>query len=86
MKSNNGCIAGEFFTQIYGVTIGGPHSASITDIFGEQFVDPVGERGMKTNAGKLIKPLEWSRYRDDDTFDIEIGELANPGNIRRFTA
>ena len=28
--------------------------------------------------------MDWSRYRDD-TFDIEIGELANPENVYRFT-
>ena len=50
------------------------------DIFGGQFIDPVAERGMKTNAGEILKPLDWSRYRDD-TFDIEIGELASPENV-----
>ena len=30
MTSNNGCIAGQFFTQIDGETIGRPDSASIT--------------------------------------------------------
>ena len=81
MTSNNGCIAGQ---QIDGATIRGPDSASIMDIFGGQFIDPVAGRGMKTNAGEILKPLDWSRYRDD-TFDIEIGELPNPENVYRFT-
>ena len=81
MTSNNGCIAGQFFTQIDGAIIGGPDSASITDIFRGQFIDPVAERGMKTNAEEILKPLDWSRYRDD-TFDIEIGELANRENVK----
>ena len=84
MTSNNGCIAGQFFTQTDGTTIGGPDSTSITDIFGGQFIDPLAERGMKTNAGEILKLLDWSRYRDD-TFDIEIGELANTENVKRFT-
>ena len=84
MTSNNGCIAGQYFMQIDGATIGGPDSASITDIFGGQFIDPVAEWGMKTNAGEILKPLGWNRYRDD-TFDIEIGELANPENVYMFT-
>ena len=85
MTSNNGFIAGQFFTQINGATIGEPDSASITDIFGGQFMDPVAERRMKTNAGEILKPLNWSRYRDD-MFDIEIGEFASPENVKRFTA
>ena len=40
---------------------------------------------MKTNAGEILKPLDWMRYRDD-TFDIEIGKLANPENVKRFTS
>ena len=41
MTSNNMCIAGQFFIQIYGATIGRQDSASITDIFGGQFINPV---------------------------------------------
>ena len=84
MTSNNGCIAGRFFTQINRATIGGPDSASITDIFGGQFIDPVAERGIRTNAGEVLEPTDWRRYRDD-TWDIEASELANPENILRFT-
>ena len=58
MTGNNGSIAGQFFMQIDGATIGGPDSASITDIFGGQFIDPVAEQGMKTNAGEILKPLD----------------------------
>ena len=72
MTGNNGSIAGQFFTQIDGATIGGPDSASITDIIGGQFIDPVAEQGMKTNAGEILKPLDWRRYWDD-MLDIEIG-------------
>ena len=64
MTSNNRCIAGQLFTQIDGATIGRPDSASIMDMFGGQFIDPVAERGMKTNAGEILKPLDWRRYRD----------------------
>ena len=84
MTSNNGCIAGQFFTQIDGATIGGTDSASITDIFRGQFIDPVAEREMKTNAGIILKPLDWRRYRDD-TSDNEEGELDNSENVKRFT-
>ena len=70
MTSNNGRITAQFFTQIDGVTIGGPDSI-ITNIFGGKFIDPVAKRGMKTNAGEILKPLDWSSYRDG-TFDIEI--------------
>ena len=58
MTGNNGSVAGQFFMQIDGATIGGPDSASITDIFGGQFIDPVAEQGMKTNAGEILKPLD----------------------------
>ena len=58
--------------------------ASITDIFGGQFIDPVAEIGIRTNAGEVVKPTDWRRYHDD-RWDIEAGELANPENILRFT-
>ena len=59
-------------------------SASITDIFGGQFINLVAERGMKTNVGKIFKPFDWSRYQNDMA-DIETGELANPENVKKFT-
>ena len=59
-------------------------SASIKNIFGGQFIDPVAERGIRTNAGEILEPTDWRRYRDD-TWDIEVGELAKPENILRFT-
>ena len=39
MSSNNGEIDNKHFTQIQGATIGGPDSASVTDIFGGRFID-----------------------------------------------
>ena len=41
MSSNNGEIDNKYFTQIQGATIGGPDSASVTDIFGGRFIDTV---------------------------------------------
>ena len=38
--------------------IGGPESASVTDIFGAVYVDPVAKRGGP------FAPTEWKRYRD----------------------
>ena len=38
MPCNNGEIAGKHFTQIYGTTIGGPESGSVTDIFGAEYI------------------------------------------------
>ena len=64
MSSNNGTFNGKFVTQINGATIGGPESASTTDIFGAIHIDTVAREG----DGSLI-PQDWKRYRDD-TFDI----------------
>ena len=64
MSSNNGTFNGKFFTQINGATIGGPESASTTDIFGAIHIDTIAREG----DGSLI-PQDWKRYRDD-TFDI----------------
>ena len=64
MSSNNGKFANNFFTQINGATIGGPESASVTDIFGAIYIDPVAK-----NGGPIV-PTDWKRYRDD-TFNIE---------------
>ena len=38
MSSNNGSFANSFFTQINEATIGGPESASGTDIFGAVYI------------------------------------------------
>ena len=67
------------FSQIIG-----PGSASITDIFGAEFIDPVAQNGFKSNAGEIIKPGNWGRYRDD-TFAIEVGDLSKTENVDRFT-
>ena len=45
MSSNNTKFEGRFFTQSNGATIGGPESASVTDIFGAIFIDPVAKAG-----------------------------------------
>ena len=47
MSSNNGEIGGHYFTQIDGTTIGGPESASVTDIFGGQFIDLIVKSGAQ---------------------------------------
>ena len=46
MTSNNGEFLKRHFTQINGATIGGPASASVTDIFGAVFIDPVAKEGV----------------------------------------
>ena len=45
MSSNNTKFGGRFFTQSNGATIGGPESASVTNIFGAIFIDPVAKAG-----------------------------------------
>ena len=84
MNFKNGELENNFFTQINGATIGGPGSASITDKFGAEFIDPIAQNGFKSNAGEVIKPESWGRYRDN-TFDIEVGELSRIENVERFT-
>ena len=41
MSTTNGKFVNNFFTPINGATIGGPESASVTDIFRAVYVDPV---------------------------------------------
>ena len=53
MSGNNGDIGGHHFTQIDGATIGGPESASVTDIFGGQFIDPIVKSGGTFRAQVL---------------------------------
>ena len=53
-----------------------PESASVTDIFGAIFIDPVAKAG-----GPLI-PSDWKRYRDD-TWDIE--ENVEGEQLEEFT-
>ena len=64
MSCNNATFLGNHFTQINGATIGGPESASVTDIFGAEFIDQIAMRGGP------IEPDNWKRYRDD-TLDIK---------------
>ena len=84
MNFNNGELGKNFFTQINGATIGGLGSASRTDIFGAEFIDPIAQNAFKWNAGEVIKPESWGSYRDD-TFDVEVGELSRIENVDRFT-
>ena len=76
MTSNNGEFLKRHFTLINGSTTGGPASASVTDIFGAVFIDPVAKEG-----GSLI-PGDWKRYQDD-TWDIE--ENVNEKDLVQFT-
>ena len=59
MSCNNGIFLGKHFTQIQGATIGGPESASVTDIFGAEYID------KKAMEGGPMEPEDWKRYRDD---------------------
>ena len=45
ITSNNGEFLKRHFTQISGAKTGGPASASVTDIFGAVFIDPVAWEG-----------------------------------------
>ena len=76
MTSNNGEFLKRHFTQINGATIGGPASASATDIFGAVFIDPVPREG-----GPLF-PVDWKQYRDD-TWDIK--ENVDEKDLVQFT-
>ena len=53
MSSNNGKFANNFFTQINGATIGGPESASVTDIFWVVYIDPVAKNGGAHSPNRL---------------------------------
>ena len=58
MTSNNCEFLNRHFTQIDGATIGGPESASVTDIYGAVFID--------TKVSDILNENEdWRRYRDD---------------------
>ena len=77
MSSYNGQFLGELFTQIDGATIGGPESASVTDIFGAVYIDEMARQG-----NEHLQPSDWRRYRDD-TWDIEEG--CDDDSAKRFT-
>ena len=49
---------GRHFTQIDGATIGGPESASLTEIYGAVFIDSKIQKN-------IINDEDWKRYRDD---------------------
>ena len=67
IPSNNYQFQDEHYTQINGATIGGPESASTTDIFGAILLD---EPAVKEGP---FQPLELIRYRDD-CFDVELNK------------
>ena len=46
MTSNNGKFLKRHYTHINGARIGGRGSASVTDIFGAGFIDPVAKEGV----------------------------------------
>ena len=77
MSSYNGQFQEKLFTQIEGATIGGPESASVTDIFGAVYIDEVARQGDGS-----LKPNDWCRYRDD-TWDIE--EVCDDHMVKNFT-
>ena len=62
MSSYNGQFQEKLFTQIEGATVGGPESASVTDIFGAVYIDEVARQ-----EDESLKPNDW-----DDTWDIEV--------------
>ena len=64
MPCNSGIFLGKHFTQIQGATIGGPESASVTDIFGAEYIE------KKAMEGGPMEPKDWKRYKDD-TLDIK---------------
>ena len=53
MSTNTGKFGNRFYTQINEATIGGPESASVTDIFGVVYIDP---RAIQAGA------KNWKRY------------------------
>ena len=59
MSSNTCNFMNRYFTQIDGATIGGPESASVTDIFGAVFID------SKIQGNIINENEDWERYRDD---------------------
>ena len=76
MSSNNCEFQEEHYTQINGATIGGPGSASSTNIFRAVFIDEPA-----LNEG-LFEPLEFCGYRDDMS-NVELTKTK--GEINAFT-
>ena len=65
--------------RLMGATIGGPESASTTDIFGAIHIDTVAREGDES-----LIPQDWKRYRDD-TFDIDTNCTREMiGNFTRY--
>ena len=73
ISSNNYQFQDEHYTQRNGATIGGPESASTTDIFGAILLD---EPAVKEGP---FQPLELIRYRDD-CFDVELNKTEDEMN------
>ena len=71
------CALDRNFTQINGATIGGPKSASVTDIFGAIYIDRVVDKG-----NSQLHPSDWKRYMVDG-WDIE--EDCDENQIYEFT-
>ena len=65
MTSNSCNFMGKYFTQVDGATIGGPESASVTDIYGAVFID------SKIEENIINENEDWKRYRDD-SFSISL--------------
>ena len=65
-----------FFIQTNGAAVGGPEPASVTDIFGGVYIDPVAKKGGP------FAPKDWKRYRDD-TWDL--GENVTETQLHKFT-
>ena len=65
-----------FLTHTNRATIGEPESASVTDIFGAVYIDPVAEKGGP------FAPKDWKRYRDD-IWDLE--ENVTDTQLHEFT-
>ena len=63
MASNTCNFMGRHFTQIDGATIGGPESASLTEIYGAVFIDSKIQKN-------IINDEDWKRYRDDSFFKL----------------
>ena len=65
MTSNSCNFMGKYFTQVDGATIGGPESASVTDIYGAVFID------SKIEENIINENEDWKWYIDD-SFSISL--------------
>ena len=58
MSSNNESFASNFLTRINRAKMGGPELASVTDIFGAVYIDPVAKNGSP------FVPKDGKRYQN----------------------